>query len=201
MTIRNSSNRWGSLSQLLHWLIVVLIAAQVALALTAKELPRGPMVRTLVGYHKSVGITILALAVIRLAWRWMNPVPALPDTIEAHEKALARLTHGALYVILFAMPLSGWIGSSAHGFPVKWFNLFTVPALTGKDLPLSSIMSEVHYVLAISLGLIVLLHIAAALKHHFVLKDDTLRRMLPGSADTAPYEVAGGRAAKQSSRV
>jgi len=201
MTIRNSKVRWGALSQLLHWLIVLLIAAQVALALTAKELPRGPMVRTIVGYHKALGITILALAVIRLAWRWMNPVPALPGTLKPYEKVLARLTHGGLYVILFAMPLSGWIASSAHGFPVRWFNLFTVPALTGKDLPLSAAMNELHYALAIALGVIVVLHIVAALKHHFVLKDDTLRRMLPGAQATASYEAAGGRAAKQSSRV
>lgn len=185
MSIRNSGARWGALSQLLHWLIVALICAQVSLALTAKELHPGHARFTLIGYHKSIGITILTLAVIRLVWRWMNPVPALPDTLRPYEKALARFTHAALYVILFAMPLSGWIGSSAHAFPVRWFNVFTVPALVGKNLPLSSAMGKVHYAFAILLGVVVVLHIAAALKHHFVLKDDTLRRMLPGGGTTS----------------
>lgn len=181
MSIRNSSARWGALSQLLHWLIVALICAQVTLALTAKELHPGHTRFALIGYHKSIGITILTLAVLRLLWRWMNPVPALPTTLKPHEKALARFTHAALYVILFAMPLSGWIGSSAHAFPVRWFNLFTVPAIVGKNLPLSSEMGKVHYAFAILLGVVVTLHIAAALWHQFVLKDDTLRRMLPGT--------------------
>ncbi|MGH2411892.1 MAG: cytochrome b, partial [Chloroflexota bacterium] len=110
----------------------------------------------------------------------------LPTTLKPHERALARITHAALYVVLFAMPLSGWIGSSAGGHPVKWFNLFTLPMLVGKNRPLSGVMGETHEVLAICLGLIVVLHIAAALKHHFVLRDDTLRRMLPmGTAATA----------------
>ncbi len=197
MPIRNSGIRWGAVSQLLHWLIVALIILQVSLALTAKTLPRGPALFAIIGYHKSIGITILGLAVIRLLWRWMNPVPALPTTLKPYERGLARFTHAGLYVILFAMPLSGWMGSSAHGIPVKWFNLLTVPALVGKDLPLSKLMGEVHYALAISLGVIVSLHIAAALKHHFVLRDDTLRRMLPGGRTTPSYEVPGGDAAKQ----
>lgn len=195
MSIRNSSVRWGALSQLLHWLIVALICAQVVLALTAKELHPGHTRFALIGYHKSIGVTILALAVIRLLWRWTNPVPELPNSLKPHEKALARFTHAALYVILFAMPLSGWIGSSAHAFPVRWFNLFTVPAIVGKNLTLSSEMGKVHYAFAILLGVVVSLHIVAALWHHFVQKDDTLRRMLPGGgAGSSP--VMPGRTSR-----
>ncbi len=201
MSIRNSSTRWGSLSQMLHWLIVAMICVQVTLALTAKELHPGHTRLALIGYHKSIGATILALAVIRLVWRWMNPVPALPDSLKPYEKGLARFTHAALYVILFAMPLSGWIGSSAHAFPVRWFNLFTLPALVGKNLVLSSDMGKVHYAFAILLGAVVVLHIAAALKHHFVLKDGTLLRMLPVGKAAHPHEMSSREPAKRTPGV
>lgn len=182
MSIRNTDARWGAVAQLLHWSIVVLMAIQVALGLTLKTLHPGPTFFAIINTHKSIGITILALAVIRLLWRWANPVPALPGNLEPHERVLAHVTHAGLYVIIFAMPLSGWIGSSAHGFTVKWFGLFAVPNPVSKDLPLSGLMGELHTALAIAFGLIVAVHIAAAFKHHFVLRDDTLRRMLPGES-------------------
>jgi cytochrome b561 len=180
MSIRNSSAHWGAVSQLLHWLIALLIFTQIALGLTLKLfLHPGPSFFATMDTHKSIGVTILALVVIRLLWRWMNPVPKLPATLKPYERTLARFTHGALYAVLFAMPLSGWIGSSAGGHPVKWFNLFTLPTLVGRSRSLSRLMGETHETLAICLGLILVLHVAAALKHHFVLRDDTLRRMFP----------------------
>lgn len=182
MSIRNTDARWGAVAQLLHWSIVVLMAIQVALGLTLKTLHPGPTFFAIINTHKSIGITILALAAIRLLWRWANPVPALPGNLEPYERVLAHVTHAGLYVIIFAMPLSGWIGSSAHGFTVKWFGLFAVPNPVSKDLPLSGLMGELHTALAIAFGLIVAVHIAAAFKHHFVLRDDTLRRMLPGES-------------------
>jgi cytochrome b561 len=190
MSIRNSSARWGAVSQSLHWLIALLIFTQIALGLTMKAFLRpGPTFFAIIGIHKSIGITILALVVIRLLWRLMNPVPGLPATLEPYERVLALFTHAALYVILFAMPLSGWIGSSAGGHAVRWFNLFPVPNLVGKSRPLAGIMGTTHEVLAICLVLVLTLHIAAALRHHFVLEDDTLRRMLPGSAKGTVAEV------------
>lgn len=201
MTIRNSTVRWGSASQSLHWLIVALMCLQVALALIFKQLPRGPMLHALIGYHRSIGITIFSLAVIRLFWRWANPVPALPTTLKPYERVLARFTHAALYVVLFAMPLDGWIGSWAHGTPVRWFDVLTVPAPVGKNPSLSNVMWDIHYALAMSLGVIVTVHIAGALKHHFFLKDDVLRRMLPGSQPAPSYEMNGRDGGKQTTRV
>jgi cytochrome b561 len=179
MAIQNTTRRWGALSQLLHWSIVVLIIVQVTLAYLADDLPNGMRKLTLLARHKSFGITILALVILRLVWRRLNDTPALPDTLKAYERFLARFTHGALYVLLFAMPLSGWMMSSARGFPVSWFGFIQLPDLVPKSKPLYDFFVTTHETLAWTLGAVVTLHVAAALKHHFVLKDDTLRRMLP----------------------
>ncbi len=179
MTLRNTPARWGAVSQLLHWLIVALIAIQAALGLTGRLLPLGVEKLAMLARHKSIGITILGLAALRLLWRWLNPTPPLPSNLTPHERFLARCTHATLYVLLFAMPLTGWIMSSARGFPVSWFNLYQLPDLVPKSRAIYDAMVTTHAALAIALALTVTLHIAGALKHHFVLKDDTLRRMLP----------------------
>lgn len=206
MTIRNTRNRWGAVSQLLHWLIVVLVALQAGLGLTGIMLPLGVEKLAVLATHKSIGITILALAVPRLLWRWINPTPPLPSNLKPYERFLAHFTHKGLYVLLFAMPLTGWIMSCARGFPVSWFNLFPLPDLVPKSTALYDAMVVTHATLASSLAVIVALHIAGALKHHFVLKDDTLRRMLPFGRNTlgalaaallavpAAHAAAGGAA-------
>ncbi len=179
MSLRNTTARWGAIAQGLHWLIVILIIAQVVLASLADELPLGMKKLAMLARHKSVGITILALAIIRLLWRWMNPTPPLPGNLKPYERWLAQFTHAALYILLFAMPLSGWMMSSARGFPVSWFGFFQLPDLVPKSRPLYDGLVATHEMLAWVLGAVVALHVAAALKHHFILKDHTLRRMLP----------------------
>jgi cytochrome b561 len=179
MTLRNTTSRWGGVSQFLHWLIVLLIIAQVVLATIADELPLGMKKLAMLARHKSVGITILGLVMARLLWRWMHPTPVLPNTLKPYERALAHFTHVALYLLLFAMPLSGWMMSSARGFPVSWFGFFQLPDLVPKNKPLYEALVETHELLALTLGVVVALHVAGALKHHFMLKDDVLRRMLP----------------------
>jgi cytochrome b561 len=186
MSLRNTTSRWGWLSQFLHWLIVVLIIVQVTLATLAGDLPPGVKKLALLARHKSVGITILALAVLRLLWRWLNPTPALPATLRPWEQSLARITHVLLYVILFAMPISGWLMSSARGFPVSWFGVFQLPDLVAKNRPLYHALVATHVSLSYVLYAVVALHVAAALKHHFVLRDDVLRRMLPGTSTAEP---------------
>ena len=179
MQLRNTSARWGAAAQFLHWLIVVLIITQVILALTASSMPLGMAKLATLARHKSVGITILMLAIVRLAWRLMNPAPDLPPTLKPCERFLAHFTHVVLYFLIFAMPLSGWIMSSARGFPVSWFNRFQLPDLVAKSRPLYEAMQETHETLAWTLAAVATLHLLAALKHHFVLKDTVLRRMLP----------------------
>jgi cytochrome b561 len=178
VSIRNSRARWGIVSQLLHWLFVALLIVQISLGLIDRALPLGPARATAINNHKSLGITILALAVIRLLWRWANPVPDLPFRLKPKEQALARFTHVTLYVLLLGMPLSGWLLTSAHAYKITWFNLFPIPWLVGKNLALFKVMDQLHEALAILFGLIVALHVVAALRHHFVLKDGTLQRML-----------------------
>jgi cytochrome b561 len=188
MTLRNTLHRWGWLSQFLHWLIVVLIVVQVTLASLADDLPPGVKKLGLLARHKSVGITILALALLRLTWRWFNPTPALPPTLKSWERSLARATHVLLYVLLFAMPLSGWTMSSARGFPVSWFGFFTLPDLVPKNKALYNALVLTHISLSYVLYAVVALHVAAALKHHFMLRDDVLRRMLPGTSTPEPKQ-------------
>jgi cytochrome b561 len=179
MPIRNTTARWGLLAQTLHWVIVALLIAQFVLANIADSLPLGLEKLAVLARHKSIGITILMLAAVRLVWRWMNPTPALPPGLKPYERVAARLTHAALYVLLFAMPLSGWMMSSARNFPVSWFNLVQLPDLVQPSKPLYDLLHETHETLAVALIVVTAVHALAALKHHFYLKDDVLRRMLP----------------------
>ena len=183
MGIRNTHTRWGYIAQFLHWLIVALIILQTILASIAEDLPISPKREQVYGLHKSVGITVLALALVRLIWRWANLTPALPSTLKAYERSVAHLTHVGLYVLLFAQPISGWLMTSAQGLQVSWFGFFQLPDLVHRNSGLFETLKSTHDNLALALYLIVFLHVAAALKHHFVSKDDVLRRMLPFTED------------------
>ena len=184
--LRNTRTRWGALSQFLHWLMAALIGVQIGLGLAGANLPLGMSKLATLARHKSLGLTILALALIRLTWRALNPTPALPGALKAYERRLALATHVALYTLLIALPVTGWIMSSARGFPVSWFNLVQLPNLVRPDPALYHAMVLTHIVLASTLGLILILHVAAAIRHHFVLHDEVLRRMLPGPRRTHP---------------
>ena len=179
VNLRNTTARWGAVAQLLHWTVVVLVITQFVLGTTADRLPLGMHKLAVLARHKSVGITIFMLAIIRLIWRWSNATPLLPATLRPYERRLARLTHAALYVFLLVMPLTGWIMSSARSFPVSWFGVFQLPDLVAPDRALYEAMLKTHAALAWALAAVATLHLLAALKHHIVLKDDVLRRMLP----------------------
>ena len=180
MPVRNTTSRWGWVAQLLHWTIVVLIIVQFWLGYATRWAPTDFKKLPTVVPHKSWGITILALAVIRLAWRLFNPTPLLPSNLKPWERAAAHFTHYGLYILLFAMPLTGWIASSARGFSVSWAGLVQLPNFVASgNRPLYDSLMTFHYWLSWTLVTIALLHVAAAFKHHFVLKDDVLRRMLP----------------------
>ena len=179
MALRNTTHRWGVIAQTFHWVIVALLIFQVTLAEMADDLPLGVRKLSLLARHKSVGITILALVILRLAWRSANVNPPLPDNLKPYERKAARFTHVALYVLLVALPLTGWTMSSARGFPVSWFGFFTLPDLVPKNRALYDWLLVTHHTLAWTLFTVVALHVAGALKHHFVHKDDVLKRMLP----------------------
>lgn len=171
--------RYGAVAQGFHWIIAALIVTQFVLANLELALPLGNHKLVLLGRHKSVGMTVLMLALLRLLWRRKNPPPPLPDGMKPAEKSLARFTHGAFYVLLFAMPVTGWLMSSAKKYSVSWFGLFTWPDLIGKSEPAFKALHLTHEVLSDLLLGIAVLHIVAALKHHFWDKDDVLLRMLP----------------------
>ena len=178
MTFRNTTRSWGALSKALHWLIVLLIINQWIIAERAEALTGFAKLKAL-GYHKSFGMTILMLAIIRLVWRWMNPVPDLRAETKPWERALAKISHVLLYGLIFAMPITGWLMSSAKTYSVSWFNLFAFPNLVGKNDRVYHLMNDLHHLLFAALVIVAALHIAGALKHHFIDKNDVLKRMLP----------------------
>lgn len=171
--------RYTAVAQLLHWVVAALIVTQFTLAWMADDLPLGLHKLVLLARHKSVGMTVLMLAIVRLLWRFRHAPPALPAGMTPLERFLARGTHAAFYVLLFAMPLTGWLMSSAKNYSVSWFGFFTWPNLIAQNEDAFALLRTVHLYLSYALFAGAVLHIIAALKHHFWNKDDVLRRMLP----------------------
>jgi cytochrome b561 len=178
---------YGKVAQALHWLVAALVVTQFALAYSAARLPLGIERLILMARHKSVGMTILMLSIVRLAWRIKNPPPPLPGSIRPVERRLARYSHRAFYVLLFAMPLSGWLMSSAKNYSVSWFNLVTWPDLIGKSDIAFVWLRGLHDTLSFVLLALAIVHVLAAFRHQFWLKDDVLQGMLPfGKTRTLP---------------
>ncbi len=178
--LRNSISRYGWPHQLAHWLMAAVIIGMFAVGLYMEDLPLGPEKLKLYGIHKSVGSLLLAAVVLRYCWRLMNPVPSLKHMAKI-EQLGAHLGHYALYGLMLALPLSGWLMSSAAGFPVSVFGWFTLPDLIAPDRELSTLLKEAHELLGFTIILTASGHVAAALFHHFIKKDTVLRRMLPWS--------------------
>lgn len=179
MPIRNEAQRWGWVSLGIHWLTVVMVLCLCAVGLLMDELSNSPFKVQVYALHKSFGLTVLGLTVLRLLWRLAagapQPVPGTPRW----QVLVAGITHGALYVILLAMPLSGWLFNSASGFPLKWFGQFPLPKLSGYDPAVKAFAHDLHETLFLVLAAIVTAHALAALKHHYLDRDRTLVRMLP----------------------
>lgn len=181
--LKNTSNSYGSVAKFFHWMIFLLIGVLLIMGEIMGDLPTGPDKFKVYGLHKSIGICVLMLAAVRLLWRWVNPSPVLPAHMRNIEKLMAHIGHYALYALMFAMPLSGWMMSSAAGFPVSVFGLFTLPDMVLPDPSLKATMSDMHELLATAIMVIVTLHILAALFHHVYHKDNVLKRMLPFCKD------------------
>ena len=178
MSLKNPSDRWGAVSQLFHWLIVALLLAMAYLGLTMTDLPNTPHKANVYALHKSIGLTILALAALRLLWRLYAGRPREVAMPRWQERA-AALTHAALYVLLFAIPLSGWLINSTSGFPLRWFGLERIPAIAHRDAALNALAKDIHETLFWTLAAVAAARAAAALWHHFAQRDATLVRMLP----------------------
>lgn len=180
MPIRNTTERWGWVSISIHWLTVLMVLSLIVVGLVMQEMANSPTKIEVYALHKSFGLTVLALTVLRLLWRLVAGTPAAAAGVPRWQQVAAQASHGALYVILLAMPLSGWLYNSASGFPLKWFGLFGLPKLSGYDPDVKAFALAMHEWLFIALLLIVVVHAAAALKHHHFDRDATLARMLPG---------------------
>lgn len=173
----NTVARYSTPAVALHWLVALLIFAAFPLGVYMHELPLSPGKLKLYSYHKWIGITILLLVAIRLGWRLAHTPPPLPASVAAWQRRASAIVHGLLYGLMIAIPLSGWMMSSAKGFPVVWFGVLPLPDLVGKDKALGDLLAGVHQVLNFSLLVLVILHVAAALQHHFIERQPFLQRM------------------------
>ena len=179
MPLRNTANSYGAVAKFLHWGIVILIIAQYVLAEAAEELEDGPDKFATIANHKSVGMLILLLMLARIGWKLANRGLPQPLPMARPQQIAAAAGHGILYLLLLALPLSGWLMSSAAGYPPAFFGLFEFPSLVGASHDLTETLEEVHETLFNAVVVVAVLHALAAVFHHVWLKDDTLRRMLP----------------------
>lgn len=178
-TAMNASSRYGAVAKLLHWLIFVLLAAQFVIAFTMPDIGRDTQPVGLVAWHLSVGTVILLAVLLRLLWRLTHPAPPPLGSMPQWQRSLYPLVHGLLYFILVIDPVLGWGNASSRGYPVRLFGAIPMPALFEKGSRLGHELGDVHSTLSYVLLFLVGVHVAAALYHQFILKDGTLRRMLP----------------------
>lgn len=177
--IRNSAQRYGVVSIAFHGVMAVLVLGMFGFGLWMTDLPPTPFKFEMYALHKSTGMLVLFLLVLRYGWRLANVRPLLPADLPPYATMLAHLGHLGLYGLMLAMPISGWLMSSAAGFPVSVFGLFTMPDLVTPSNDLRELMGEIHELGGWALVGLAAVHAAAALHHHFVRKDDILVRMFP----------------------
>jgi cytochrome b561 len=176
---KNTNYAWGAVAKSFHWLLAAMILGQLVLGRVADKAALSPAKLDLFVWHKSIGVSILLLAVLRLAWRLANPPPLAPAGIPRHETLLAKSGHILLYLLMFAVPLSGWWVSDSSRVPFKAFWIMPMPDLLPIDRSMQEIAGRVHGLLIAVLLAVVIVHTAAALRHHFMLRNETLIRMLP----------------------
>jgi cytochrome b561 len=177
-----TTSRYNRVAILLHWLIAFLIIGQLIGGKVMMALDFSDFKVSLYQWHKAFGITILTLAVLRLLWRLTHRAPALPADIPGWQKTASHISHAALYGFMIGVPLLGWllVSASPKGFPTTWFNLFPIPNLpVAASKESAELFTTLHEITAFGFAALILLHIGAALHHHFGRKDDILRRMLP----------------------
>lgn len=171
---------YGIVAKLFHWLTALSVFCAVPMGIAMLRIDSGPFQNQIFDLHRSFGALILALAAARLLWRLFVPPPPLEAAMPTWQRRAALITHWALYGLLLAAPLMGWAGTSAYGAAISVFGLFELPAIVAKNRELADVLLDFHVALVVALGGLLVLHIGAALHHHFVRGDNTLRRMLPG---------------------
>ena len=175
----NTPSSYGAVAKFLHWSIVILIIAQYVLAEAAEELPDGIEKLATISRHKSLGMLVLGLALLRILWKLVSKGQPSPVPMPALQRAAAAAGHGLLYLLVLAQPISGWMMSSAANYPVSWFGLLQLPNLVMPSEALKEVLEEVHEGLFVALLCLAGVHVLAALKHQFVDRDGLITRMLP----------------------
>jgi cytochrome b561 len=178
MAWKSTIDAWGSVTKTLHWLIATLVVVMACVGWYMKGLPNTPDKVAIYALHKSTGLTVLTLMLIRIGWRWYEGLrPQPPSGMPRWQQTAANATHVLLYFALLAMPVSGWLFNSASNFALRWYGLFSVPALSGPDPALKAFAGATHLFVFWLIALLLLLHVGAALQHHYVERDEVLRRM------------------------
>ena len=180
MPLRNTKYTFGSATKFFHWIIGLLIIGMLAMGLIMTRLSDQVLRRELYNIHKSLGLTILGLIILRILWRAINRAPKYPDSIPLWEQKVAHLAHALLYILMIAMPLSGWIMSTASGHPISFWGLFQfgLPGIEA-NRNVTKLFNQIHEYIGYTLIVVIVIHVLSALKHHFLGKNKVLRRMLP----------------------
>lgn len=181
-----STPRYSRVAMGLHWLIGLMIFVSLGVGLYMVDLSLSPTKLRLYSWHKWAGVTIFTLVIVRCLWRLSHAAPPLPDPMPRWQRLVAEGTHYLLYALMIAIPLAGWLMSSAKGFQTVYFGVLPIPDLLTKNKELGETLTLVHRYLNYTLIAIISTHTGAALKHHFVDKDDILRRMWPERKATPP---------------
>ncbi|WP_284447397.1 cytochrome b [Fluviibacter phosphoraccumulans] len=171
--------QYTATAKLLHWIMAIALIALLALGFYMHDLPFSPMKLKLYSWHKWAGVCLFLLVFVRVAWRITHRPPTLPEHMKSMERIIAHGGHHMLYLLMIVIPLSGWLMSSAKGFQTVLFGVLPLPDLLEKNEALGGLLQQLHMGLNLFFAAVVIGHVAAALKHHFVNKDDVLRRMLP----------------------
>ena len=185
----SDSTHYTSTAKTLHWLISLMIFCLLILGFYMSDLPLSPDKLKFYSWHKWAGVTVFLLVIARLGWRITHTPPAMPEQMPQLQKVAATVFHFALYALMFLIPLSGWLMSSAKGFQTVWFGVFPIPDLLAKDKVVGDALKEVHEALNLLLIGILIVHVLAALKHHFIDKDHVLKQMLPSRRQVAPEDI------------
>lgn len=177
----NTKNNYGWMAIFLHWFMAILLLLLIGFGLYMVALPDvgfNSEKIILIIFHKEVGLMILPLVSIRFIWRLNNVIPTLSAHLPDWQKIAARFVHLCFYALMFAMPITGWLMTSAAGIPVTFFRLFTLPDLVSQNWHLFQILIDIHKWLGYVFLFLIFIHVSAALRHHFVFKDDTLKKIL-----------------------
>jgi cytochrome b561 len=170
---------YNTVARAFHWLTVALLLAIMPMGLVMGGLPRGTLQNTLFITHESLGLTVLGMTALRLLWRFARPAPPPSATLTPFQRKASGGVHALLYVLLFVMPITGYLFVTFRGIELSYFGLVDVPALVAKAKPRAQIAIFVHSSLQWAIYALVALHVGAALHHYFLRRDDVLQRMLP----------------------